>query len=78
MHTFLLLPHQLSHYWKRQLKYEKEKGEAVLFGLELEKSTRRLVFIYMRDISLLFIYMWDISLSSWVCPMRKISSNEHT
>lgn len=68
MHTFLQLSHQLSHYWKRQLKYEKEKGETVLFGLELEKSTRRLVFIHMRD----------ISLSSWVCPMRKISSNEHT
>ena len=68
MHTFLQLSHQVSHYWKRQLKYEKGKGETVLFGLELEKSACCLVFVYMRA----------ISLSSWVCPMRKISSNERT
>ena len=35
----------------RQLKYEKEKGEAVLFGLELEKSA--VLFLYTCRIFLL-------------------------
>lgn len=51
MHTFLQLSYQASHYWKRQLKYEKEKGEVVLFGLELEKSA--VLFLYTCRIFLL-------------------------